>query len=194
MLSNSNLSEVGDVELMFPGDRFPVTVGSVLRSTGWRGGIFVQYSTGANQFTVELSDGNSVAGFLLYQSEYYSALQPGSFGAGAETLVGSPQNYISQQYKSPIGGNNVVTMVNGGTRAFFKAFETTALNGAGARSAGPITYNLNDPLKISENGLLCNDSDANLNAAGVTNPTQVGIVSAVPAEVNGFRLCADIKY
>ena len=194
MLNNANLSEAGDVELMFPGDRFPVSVGPTLRSTGWRGGIFVQYVAGTNQFTVELSDGNSVAGFLLFQGENYGRLQPGSFGANGEAVVGSPQNYISQQYRSPVGGNNVVTMVNGGTRAFFKVFETVALNGAGARAGGAITYSLNDPLKISENGLLCNDSDVNLIAAGVTNPTQVGIVSAVPSTANGGRLCADIKY
>ena len=85
-------------------------------------------------------------------------------------------------------------MISGGTRAFFKAYETTALNGAGARAGGPITYNLNDSLKVSENGLLCNDPDANLVLAGVTNPTVMGIVSAVPSVANGNRLCLDMKY
>ena len=192
-IQNSSLSEVGDVELMFPGDRFPVTVGPTLRETGWRGGQFVKYVAGTTDWTVGVSDGNGAAGFLLFQSEYYSLLQPGSFGSNGEAVVGSPENWISHQSK-PIGGNNTATMVSGGTRAFFKAFETVALNGGGARAGGPITYALNEPLKVSERGLLCNDSDANLNAAGVLTPVVVGIVSAVPSASNGWRLCVDLKY
>lgn len=194
MMQNSNLDDVGDVELMFPGDRFPVWPGTNLLSTGWRGGLFVAYSLGAQDFTVEVSDGNTVAGFLLFQAEYYSQLQPGGFGAGVELLVGSPENYLSHQFLSGTGGQNLITLVSGGTRAFFKAFETTALVGAGTRTGAAIAYGLNDSLKVSENGLLCNDSDANLNAAGVTNPNAVGIVSAVPSASNGNRLCMDMKY
>ena len=194
MLVNSSLSEVGDAELLFPGDRFPVVAGPVLRSSGWRGGLFVQYATGTNPFTVEVSDGSSVAGFMLFQSEFYSALQPGSFGAGGAPLVGSPQNFLSQQSRSPIGANNVVTMVSGGTRVFFKAFETVSLVGLGTRTGANITYVLTEQVKVSENGLLCNDSDANLVAAGVATPTVVGIVSAIPTAANGNRLCIDLKY
>ena len=193
-MQNSNLDDIGDVQLFFPGDRFPVTAGPNLLGSGWRGGLFVMFVPAAREFTVEVSDGSSVAGFLLFQSEYYSQQQPGSFSAGSELLVGSPENYLSHQFLSGNGGQNLATMISGGTRAFFKAFETTALNGAGARVAGAINYNLNDRLRVSENGLLCNDSVANLNAAGVTNPTFVGIVSAVPAAENGNRLCMDMKY
>ena len=192
-IQNSSLSEVGDVELFFPGDRFPVIAGPNLRSTGWRGGIFVEYVAGDSDFTVELSDGNASAGFLLFQSEYYSKLQPGSFSVGSALLVGSPENYLSHQFL-PKGGNNTITMISGGTRAFFKAFETTALVGAGTRTGGPITYTLNESLKISESGLLCNDSNANLIAAGIASPIVVGIVSAVPSTQNGGRLCIDLKY
>ena len=81
-----------------------------------------------------------------------------------------------------------------GTRAFFRMFETVALTGGGVRAGGAITYVLNEDLKISENGLLCNDTDVNLAAAGIANPIVVGIVSAVPAANNGNRLCIDMKY
>jgi hypothetical protein len=188
-VQNSNRADSGDVDLMFPGDRFPVIAGPTLRATGWRGGLFVQYVTAGDDFTVEVSDGNAACGFILFQSENYDLTPPTGTGPG------SPQNFISQQFLNPQGGNNVVTMINGGTRAFFRVFETVALNGAGARAAGPITYVLNEDLKISENGLLCNDSDVNLAAAGVTTPIVVGIVSSVPsAAINGNRLCLDMKY
>jgi hypothetical protein len=92
-----------------------------------------------------------------------------------------------------VGGQNVMTIVEGGTRAYFKVFETTAL-AAGTRSGGAITYILNEDLKVSENGLLCNDSDGALGAAGVTTVQVVGIVSAVPTTANGGRLCLDMKF
>ncbi len=187
-VQNSSQEDAGDVDLMFPADRFPVIAGPTLRSTGWRGGTFVMYVTGTSDFTVEVSDGNAATGFILFQSEDYQLTPPSGTGPG------SPQNFTSQQFLNPEGGNNVVTVVNGGTRAFFRVFETVALNGAGARAGGPITYSLNEDLKISENGLLCNDSDGNLAAAGVTTPQVVGIVSAVPSAANGNRLCLDMKY
>ena len=193
-LQNSNLSEVGDVELMFPGDRFPVLAGPGLLESGWRGGQFVSYVAGPFDFMVEISDGNSAAGFLLFQSEHYSQLQPGSFSVGSEPLVGSSENYLSHQFLSGTGGQNVATLINGGTRAFFKAFETTALTGGGTRTGGPIVYGHNEPLKISENGLLCNDTDGNLAAAGIAVPIVVGIVSAVPDSRNGGRLAMDMKF
>lgn len=193
-LQNSNPSEVGDVELMFPGDRFPVVAGPTLLSTGWRGGLFVRYVTGTEDFTVEVSNGNEVAGFLLFQSERYEPLIPGSDGVSPNQVVGSPENWIAHQYLAGRGGQNVTTLISGGTRAFFKVFETTALTGGGTRTGGLLTYTPNEPLKISENGLLCNDSDGNLAAAGVTTPQVVGIVSAAPSARNGNRLCLDMKY
>jgi len=186
-IQNSSINDAGDVELMFPGDRFPVAAGPNLRSTGWRGGTFVQYTTGGQDFTVEVSDGNMTAGFLLFQSEDYTLSPP--YGNGP----GSPQNFLGQQNRNPVGGNNVVTMVMGGVRGFFKVFETVALDGAGNRVGGPIAYTLNEDLKVSENGLLCNDSDANLAAAGIASPQVVGIVSAVPSSSNNNRLCADLS-
>ena len=180
-----------DVELMFPGDRFPVFVGPNLRASGWRGGLFVQYVTGTREFTVEASDGNAAAGFILFQSEDYRLTRPNGTGPG------SPENFISHQFRSPVGGNNVATMINGGTRAYFRVYETVAINIAtGLRDggAGNLTYSLNDALRVSENGLLCNDSDAALAAAGIAVPIQVGIVSSVPAEDNDQRLCIDLKF
>jgi len=187
-IQNSDPSVVLDVELQFPGDRYPVNVGPILRRAGWRGGIFVQYVAGPTDFTVEVSDGNTVAGFLLFQSENYALTRP--YGTGP----GSPENWISRQFRNPTGANNVATMISGGTRAYFRVFETVALTGAGTRTGGPITYALNDPLKVSENGLLCNDSDVNLAAAGVTDPKVVGIVSAVPSARNDNRLGIDLKF
>lgn len=193
-LQNSNPSEVGDVELMFPGDRFPVLCGPTLLASGWRGGLFVRYVTGNTDYTVEVSDGNEAAGFLLFASEKYQPLQPGSFGVSPNEAVGSAENWTSSQYLAGVGGQNVATMISGGTRALFKLFETTSLTGGGARTGGVITYSLNQLLKVSENGLLCNDSDGNLAAAGVTTPNIVGIVSAVPSSGNGGRLGVDMKF
>jgi len=128
------------------------------------------------------------SGFILYQSENYEPIPPTGNGPG------SPQNFMSYQFLGNEGGQNVVTMITGGTRAYFKIYETVALNGAGVRAGGPAVYNLCDNLKVSENGLLCNDSDANLAAAGVTTPVLVGIVSSTPSSVNGNRLCIDTKW
>jgi hypothetical protein len=187
-LVSSSTSERLDVELMFPGDRFPVIVGPVLRAAKWRGGLWVMYvASTEGDFSVEVSDGTMTCGFLLFQSENYALAPP--YGDGA----GSNANWISGQPATGAGGQNVVTLVNGGTRCFFKMFETVALAG-GTRSGGAITYSLNDALKVSENGLLCNDSDAQFALVGIANPIQVGIVSAAPSVSNGNRLGADIKY
>ena len=173
-----------DVELMFPGDRFPVSAGPTLIANGWRGGIWVMYVTSTvGDFVVEASDGTTASGFLLFQSEQYPA---------THIQEGSPGNWLAHQPRS-CQGSSVVTMVSGGTRAFFRQYETVALAG-GTRSGGAITYSLNDALKVSENGLLCNDSDAQLALAGIASPVVVGLVSAVPSTPNENRLGADIKY
>lgn len=177
-----------DVDLQFPGDRFPVTVGPLLRASGWRGGIWVYYVTSTEgDFVVEKSDGTAAVGFLLFQSENYADIM--STGDG----VGSPENWTSYQPATHVGGQNVVTMVSGGTRVFFRQYETVALD-SGSRTGGSITWSLNDSCKVSENGLLCNDSDVEMAAAGISSPIVVGIVSAVPSTANGNRLCVDIKY
>jgi len=187
-LVSSSTSEKLDVELRFPGDRFSVIAGPTLRLNGWRGGIFVQYvSSPEGDFVVELSVGNHAAGFLLFQSEDYDLSPP--YGPGP----GSPQNFISSQPREGVGGQNVVTMINGGTQAFWKIYETLSIV-AGARTGAAITYTLNEPLKVSENGLLCNDSDVDLATVGIANPIVVGIVSAVPSTRTMNRLGGDLKY
>lgn len=187
-IQNSSGENALDVELRFPGDRFPVVAGPTLRTNGWRGGIFVQYVTSAEgDFVVEISDGNNAAGFMLFASEDYELTPP--YGTGP----GSAANWISGQPATGVGGQNVVTMVNGGTQAFWKVYETRRLV-AGARTGAAITYTLHDDLKVSENGLLCNDSNADLATVGIANPIVVGIVSAVPSARNMNRLGADIKY
>jgi len=185
----SSPDDVLDVELLHTGDRLPVLAGPTLRSTGWRGGQFVMYVTGPWEFTVERSNGTVAPGFLLFQSEDYAPTPPVGTGPG------SPENFISHQFlsgQSP-ASSNVATIVTGNTRAFFKIYETIALNGAGVRAGGAITYNLNDVLVVSENGLLCNDLDANLLAAGIPVPQPVGMVSAIPTKNNGYRMGVDLN-
>ena len=193
-MQSSADSEKNDVELFFPGDRFPVSVGPLLRASLWRGGLWVRYVAGPQDHTVEASDGNHVAGFLLFPSEHYGIQQPGDFGIGDALLtVGSNANFTSGQPATGVGGQNVMTMVNGGSQAYFKMYETQRLV-AGARTGADIVYNLHDPVKVSENGLLTNDSNIDLATVGITTPQVVGIVSAVPARRNLNRLCLDMKY
>lgn len=178
-----------DVELMFPGLRMPVTAGPILRSTRWRGGLWVMYVESAEgDFVVEASDGSHVAGCLLFPSENYFPII-GTYGPD----YGSNANWTSGQPATGVGGQNVVTMFRDGTRAFFKVYETEALVG-GVRAGGSITYAVNEILRVSENGYLCNDSEAELIAAGVADPVPVGIVSAAPASRNGNRLGVDLTY
>jgi hypothetical protein len=177
-----------DVELQYPGLRLPVTAGPNLRESKWRGGVFVAYVTAAEDFVVEVSDGNTACGFLLFASENYLPFTPPS-GTG----VGSPDNWTSFQPATGVGGQNVVTIIADNTRAFFRVFETVALAG-GVRAGGPITYNLMDDLYVSENGLLCNDPPAQLALAGIATPVLVGIVSAVPLPRNDNRLGVDVHF
>lgn len=178
-----------DVELQYPGLRLPVTAGPDLRASTWRGGTWVMYVPSTEgDFVVETSDGNQAAGFLLNPSERYFPIV-GTYGIN----YGSNANWTSGQPALGVGGQNVVTMIADNTRAFFRVFETVALN-AGTRSGGPITYGLNDVLYVSENGLLCNDSTVQLGLAGITTPVPVGIVSAVPATRNKNRLGVDIHF
>lgn len=184
-----------DVEYHLPGDRFPVSAGPTLRANGWRGGIWVRYvDSPLEEYVVERSDGTEAAGFLIQQSETYLANQSHSTGPlPAHGNAGSPNNWTNQQYRSTSHAN-VLTMMTGGTRVLLRVFETVALTGGGTRTGAAITYSLNEPLKVSENGLLCNDSDGNLAAAGIASPIVVGIVSGVPSVRNDFRLSVDLKY
>lgn len=189
-----SLSDFGsghpDVDLHFPADRFPVHPVAALRSAGWRGGIWVEYTNPEYglPWCVKKSAGIKAVGFLLFPSEDY-----------ATAANGATQNYTSMQYRgnatSAASGASVVTMINGGTRAYFRVFETVALDGAGNRSNGAITYGYGDTLRVSENGLLCNDSDADLQVAtGGGETLVVGYVSDPPSATNNQRLGADIKF
>jgi hypothetical protein len=178
-----------DLVIEHKGDNVPVVAGPVLRASGWRGGQWVRYvpPTGVDECEVAVSDGNEVAGVLIFPSE----------AAAPNEEFGAPLNYTGQQVRTnqgAVAGASVVTMMNGGGRFFYLFYETVALIGAGTRTGAPITYTLNEDLKISENGILCNDSDVNLAAAGVTNPHTVGICCSVPATRNGGRLGLDMKH
>ena len=180
-------STFDDVDLLIGGDRFPVTCGSALRRTGWKAGTWVMYvpnENTASEFTVEVSDGTYVAGFLLFGSEDYADARQSTF-----------RNFTSYQNTSALAsssGASVLTLINGGARVLFKNFETQALNALGnARDAGDITYNLNEPLKVSENGLLCNDPDNRLALAIGADPITVGQCSKVPDD---GKLGIDLKW
>lgn len=175
-----------DVDVRNRSAYLPVTAGPILRAEKWKGGTFVMYatSTTGEEFTVERSDGNNVAGFLLNPSEGFLYYAPGPD-------FGSVANFTNYQPALGVGGQNVVTMVVDGVRAHFRYFEQLALAG-GVRNVAA-TYALNDSLYVSENGYLCNDSEAELMAAGILTPNFVGIVSAIPSTRNGGKLCADLR-
>jgi len=187
-VNSANESEQPDVDLYFPSARYPVTVGPVMRTRKWRGGVFVQYITSTLwDWTVEISDGNFAAGCILFPSENYALSPP--YGTGP----GSNANWTSGQPGTGVGGQNVVTMFADNTRAMFKVYETRRLV-AGLRTGAPITYVLNEDVKVSENGILCNDSDVDLLTVGITTPQTVGIVSALPATRTNNRLGVDVRF
>ena len=148
--------------------------------------MYVENQSSSDSFTVERSDGVYTSGFLIYGSEDYD-----------NARISNYRNYTSYQNTSPIAnalGTAVQTSVNGGGRFLFKQFETIALAPNGTRTGGPITYRLNEELKVSENGLLCNDDDANLLAAtGGAKTLVVGICCLVPT-TNNPKLGLDYKY
>ncbi len=177
-----------DLDVIVMGDRFPVVAGPLLRASKWKSGTWVRYvedENNINNWTVEKSNGVYAAGFLIYGSEDYSNARRSTY-----------RNFTSYQNAgelSEASGTAVVTMITGGGRFLFANYETVALNGAGVRAGGPITYVLGEDLKVSENGLLCNDTDANLLAAtGGTQALVVGVCSKLP--VNGGKMGFDLKY
>jgi hypothetical protein len=83
-------------------------------------------------------------------------------------------------------------MVMGGGRFLFTQFEEFGLDAQGVRNQPP-NYALNQNLKVSENGLLCNDSDANLLVAtGGAIALIVGVCCKTP-DSDG-KLGLDLKY
>lgn len=180
----SNLMD--DVVTQVNGDKYPAQAGPLLRASGWRGGIFVRYVTPTNavdEYVIEASDGNEATGFLLFPSENYNPSE--NWGA-----VNNFTGVQLRELQGSVAGASTVTVTSGGGRYLFLVFETVALSAGGVRdgSAGFSTYVLNESLKISENGFLCNDPDANLAAAGVATPQIVGQCVALPAARNGQRL------
>jgi len=186
----TNLTD--DVVLVINGDKLPVTVGPILRASGWRGGIWVRYVPPVglvDEYVVEASDGNEAAGFLAFPSEDYD---PNSFSGPVNNFTGI-QLTLNQ---GSVAGASTATVTAGGGRFLFLVFETVAIGPGGFRdgTAGFLTYNLNEDLKIGENGFLCNDPDARLALQGVVTPQIVGKCCAVPHTRNGFRLGVDLKY
>lgn len=175
---------IDDVIMQMNGDKYTAQAGPLLRASGWRGGIFVKYVAPTNdvdEYVVEASDGNEATGFLAFPSENYD---PGENWGAVNNFTGVQL----RENQGSVAGASTVTVTSGGGRYLFLVFETVALDAFGVRSGGFITYVLNEALKISENGFLCNDSDANLAAVGVATPQVVGQCVAVPAARNGFRL------
>lgn len=185
MGSAQQLQEPPDVELLRAGDKIIAYLGPILKSRPYRGGLFARYSIGDQDFVIEQSDGNSYCGCIFLQSENYAPIPPIGNGPG------SPENYTSIQPINPLSPG-VVTLLAGGNRAYFKMFETVQLNG-GVRNGPPIVYVLNEPLRISENGLLCNDPVDELLLVDITTPQVVGIVSATPLDRNSWRLGVDMR-
>lgn len=180
-----------DVMVMKQGDKMTATAGPILRSTGWRGGQWIDYAAvqvpPVSQFTVEKSGGIYTTGFILYGSENYN-----------DPRFSTYRNYTSYQNKSDFvavaSGASVVTLIVGGGRFLFRNYETIALDAFGVRDGGPEIYTINLPMKISENGLLCQDPDALLLlATGGTAVIVVGLCSKVPTP-DDVRLGLDLKY
>ena len=188
-MSSLKLNETPDnLDIIRNGDRFQCTIGPILRSERWKGGTWVKYvedKSSTDSFTVERSDGIYTCGFVMYGSEDYTNARQSTY-----------RNFTSYQNTSPIAnalGTASLTLVAGGGRFLFKEFEEFRLDGQGNRTI-PANYQLNQDLKVSENGLLCNDEDARLLAK--TNGTKtllVGICCLVPTtEVP--KLGLDYKY
>jgi hypothetical protein len=183
---------VQDLEVLIQGDRLPCTPGPALRASKWVGGLYVMFipPIDVNDWLVAVSDGISAAGFIMSPSEDYSNPRG---GAGYRNWTSmQPANRGAQVLAS---GATTQTLVAGGGRFMFKHFETISLDAGGARVGPAAVYTLNNKLKVSENGLLCNDPDARLLlATGGTETIFVGIVSAVPNARSGFRLGMDHKF
>lgn len=180
-----------DLVVMIQADTYPVKAGPLMRASGWRGGQWVMYvppTDDVDDYVVEVSDGTMAAGFTTFPSEAYTPGQE----------WGAVNNWTGEQLRTDqgsVGGASTITINASGGRYLFRVFEFVAIGLGGTRdgSAGNLTYTLNEDLKVSENGLLCNDPDARLALVGIANPIVVGICSALPANRNNFALGADIK-
>lgn len=188
---NSSPENYGGVEVLKQGDKFTATAGPLMRASGWQGGQWLMYSAvqvpAVSEFTMEKSTGIYATGFTLFGSENYTNPRESTY-----------RNYTSYQNRSTevavASGASVITIIVGGGRFLFRNFETEALDAFGVRSGGPAVYNVNLPLKVSENGLLCQDDDVRLLlATGGTEVIVVGLCSRVPTTADP-RLGLDLKY
>jgi hypothetical protein len=143
-----------------------------------------------NDWVVERSDGIRADGFMLWAS----ANRFDSTGDAGYRNWTSYQN-DDQNVATVASGAATTVLVAGGGRFLFRVFETVALTPGGVRAGGPAVYSTNDVLKVSENGLLCNDPDAFLIlATGGVSPIHVGVCSAVPNARSANRLGLDLKF
>lgn len=180
-----------DLVVMIGADTYPAKAGPGMRFTGWRGGHWVMYvlpTDDVDDYVVEISDGTMACGFTTFPSEGYA---PGE-------EWGAVNNWTGEQLRTDqgsVGGASTITINASGGRYLFRVFETVAIGPGGARdgTGGNLVYTLNEDLKVSENGLLCNDPDARLALVGIAAPIAVGICSALPAARNNWALGADIK-
>ena len=176
-----------DLVVMKQGDTVTVTAGPELRRSKWKAGIWIKYVENENEaaeFTVEKSEGVYATGFLMYGSEDYS-----------RAIQSNYRNYTSYQNTGALAsasGAAVLTAILGGGRFLFSQYERFNLDGNGNRTI-PAVYQLNEGLKVSENGLLCNDVDALLNAkTGATIALLVGVCCKTPGADD--KLGLDLKY
>jgi hypothetical protein len=167
-----------ELDVLKAGGRLAATAGPLLRASGWRAGQWVMYATTqsppVSEFTVEKSNGIYAAGFILCESENYSDPRRSTY-----------RNYTSYQnagsFASASSGASVITILTDGGRYLFQLYETIALDAFGVRTGGPAIYSVNQQLKVSENGILCQDLDASLIlATGGTSVIEVGVCSKVP--------------
>ena len=176
-----------DLTVMKHGDRSPVTAGPILRRSRWKAGVWVKYVENENnaaEFTVERSAGVYATGFLMYGSEDYTNARQSTY-----------RNFTSYQQTGPLAsasGASVLTLIMGGGRFLLTQFEQFGLDAQGNRTAPP-NYQLNQNLKVSENGLLCNDADVDLNAkTGANISLVVGVCCKTPG--TDGKLGLDLKY
>jgi hypothetical protein len=185
-----NLTDDG-VDVLKAGDRLTATAGPIIRASGWQAGVWVMYTTvqvpPVSEFTVERSNGIYATGFILNGSEDYSDPRHSTY-----------RNYTSYQnagsFVSVASGASVITIMMNGGRYLFRLYETVALDAFGVRAGGPAVYQVNLQLKVSENGLLCQDPDALLLlATGGTDVINVGVCNKTPS-ANDPRLGLDNKW
>jgi hypothetical protein len=187
---SDNATERPDLELLnkSASSTTPVALDLSLRTNGYPAGLFVKYIAPDNpvhDWVVVASDGITANG-LLWDMQTQDDVQRGSVNSW---LAMRPATPALTAHRS---GATTVTMFAGKLIAIFRNFEKVALTAAGTRTGGPAVYAVGQPLKVSENGLLCNDPDAFLLAAtGGSAVVRAGTCNAAPSQTGG-RVGADV--